>query len=257
MRTFLLLAAAAVVAACNPTMSSPGGATGAPPAAGSASPGAATDSPAASMTEAPAPAASPGEAASTIPVTEDQKTIYALGVISGRQIRIFNLSPEEIALYEAGLRAAVQGTPPVVDPESFGPQFEQLARARTSAAAASFLDRAAQEEGAIKTASGFVFKSLQEGTGAAPQRSDTVSVNYRATMMDGREVDSSPPSQPAIFRLADVIPCWTEGVQMMKPGGKARLVCPPALAYGDRGAPPTVPGGSTLVFDIDLVEVRK
>lgn len=263
MRTFmplagLLLAASAIAAACNPTTSNPVGAVDAPTAPGIADAGAAPAAGAAApQADATTPAAQVTETAMIAPMTEDHKTIYALGATYGRQILVFNLSPEELAHFEAGLRSAVMGTPPAVDPASYGSQFQVLANARRAAASAAILDRAAQEEGAVKTASGFVFKSLIAGAGESPGRNDTVSVNYRAMTIDGHEVDSSPASQLATFPLAGVIACWTEGLQMMKPGGKAKLVCPPALAYGDRGAPPRVPGGATLMFEIELVSVQK
>jgi FKBP-type peptidyl-prolyl cis-trans isomerase FkpA len=97
---------------------------------------------------------------------------------------------------------------------------------------------------------------VRVGTGASPKASDTVKVNYRGTLLNGTEFDSSyKRNQPATFPLANVIPCWTEGVQKMKVGGKAHLVCPSGIAYGDRGSPPTIPGGATLIFEIELLEI--
>ena len=262
MRTFLLAAAATLVAACNPQTSNSGDAAGAPPAPalaqGDLGAGVELGSAAPPATDVPAPSSMNAEAPAITLTTEEQKTIYALGVTAGRQIRIFDLSPEELALYQAGVQAAVQGATPLIDPDPYTSQFQQLARARSSAAAASFLNRAAQEEGAVKTASGFVYRSLLEGSGASPERTDTVSVSYRGTMIDGREVDSSPAGQVASMRPGDAIPCWTEALQMMKPGGKARLVCPPELAYGDTGLPSRgVSGPVTLIFEIELVAVKE
>lgn len=118
------------------------------------------------------------------------------------------------------------------------------------------LTAAAAEPGAVRTPSGLVFRSLRDGTGAQPAATDTVRVNYRGTLPDGREFDSSyKRGQPASFALNRVIPCWTEGVQKMKVGGKAKLVCPPALAYGDRGAGRDVPPGATLIFEVELLDV--
>jgi FKBP-type peptidyl-prolyl cis-trans isomerase FkpA len=262
MRTFLLVAAATLAAACNPQTSNSGDAASAPPvpalAHGDLGAGVEPGSAAPPMADESAPAAAQTADTPAITLTtEDQKAIYALGAMSGRQIRIFDLSPEELDIYEAGLRAAQQGEPLLVE-NSYGPQLQQLARTRSAAAAASFLNRAAQEEGAVKTASGFVYKSLLEGSGASPERTDTVSVNYRGTMIDGREVDSSPAGQVRSFRPGDAIPCWTEALQMMKPGGKARLVCPPELAYGDAGLPSRgVSGPVTLIFEIELVAVKE
>lgn len=115
---------------------------------------------------------------------------------------------------------------------------------------------AAKEEGAITTSSGLVYRSLTEGTGTSPAASDTVKVHYRGTLPDGTEFDSSHKrGQPASFPLNRVIPCWTEGVQRMKVGGKARLTCPPQIAYGSRGAGGVIPPNATLFFDIELLDV--
>jgi FKBP-type peptidyl-prolyl cis-trans isomerase FkpA len=108
----------------------------------------------------------------------------------------------------------------------------------------------------VTTASGIVFESMQNGSGASPKATDTVKVHYRGTFPDGREFDSSyKRGQPTEFPLNRVIPCWTEAVQMMKPGGKARITCPPRLAYGEAGAGGVVPPNATLVFEIELISV--
>ncbi|MDB5900878.1 MAG: FKBP-type peptidyl-prolyl cis-trans isomerase fkpA precursor (Rotamase)-like protein [Ramlibacter sp.] len=108
----------------------------------------------------------------------------------------------------------------------------------------------------VTTASGIVFESLQNGSGASPKATDTVKVHYRGTFPDGREFDSSyKRGQPTEFPLNRVIPCWTEAVQMMKPGGKARITCPPKLAYGEAGAGGAVPPNATLVFEIELISI--
>jgi FKBP-type peptidyl-prolyl cis-trans isomerase FkpA len=109
----------------------------------------------------------------------------------------------------------------------------------------------------VTTASGIVFESLQNGSGASPKATDTVKVHYRGTFPDGREFDSSyKRGQPTEFPLNRVIPCWTEAVQMMKPGAKARITCPSKLAYGEAGAGGVVPPNATLVFEIELISVR-
>jgi len=121
---------------------------------------------------------------------------------------------------------------------------------------AAALAKAAAEPGAVKTASGLVYKELRPGSGASPGATDTVKVNYRGTLPDGTEFDSSyKRNEPASFPLNRVIPCWTEGVQMMKVGGKAQLTCPAAIAYGDAGSPPVIPGGATLIFEVELLGI--
>jgi FKBP-type peptidyl-prolyl cis-trans isomerase FkpA len=121
---------------------------------------------------------------------------------------------------------------------------------------AAFLEKAAAEPGAIKTPSGLVYREITPGSGPSPRASDMVTVNYRGTLTDGTEFDSSyKRNQPAQFPLNQVIPCWTEGVQRMKVGGKSHLVCPSDIAYGDQGRPPTIPGGATLIFEIELLGI--
>ena len=130
--------------------------------------------------------------------------------------------------------------------------------ARAADPGADFAEKAAKEKGALKTSSGLVYRSLQEGTGEKPSTSSTVKVNYKGTFVDGKVFDASERhGGPATFPLNRVIPCWTEGVALMKVGGKARLVCPPAIAYGARGAPGAVPPNSTLVFEVELLGIVK
>ena len=115
---------------------------------------------------------------------------------------------------------------------------------------------AAKEPGAVVTKSGLVYRALKEGTGASPAATDTVRVHYKGAFPDGREFDSSyKRGQPAEFPLNGVIPCWTEGVQRMKAGGKAKLTCPPSIAYGQRGAGGVIPPNATLQFEIELLGV--
>ncbi len=125
------------------------------------------------------------------------------------------------------------------------------------AAANETIDKAAKEKGAVKTASGLVYKSIKEGSGKSPTAASVVEVNYRGTLPNGKEFDSSYKRKQSIkFPLSGVIPCWTEGVQKMKVGGKAKLVCPPELAYGARGAGRDVPPNATLIFEVELLDVK-
>jgi FKBP-type peptidyl-prolyl cis-trans isomerase FkpA len=114
------------------------------------------------------------------------------------------------------------------------------------------------DKGAITTPSGLVYTELKGGTGPSPKETDRVTVNYRGTFTDGKEFDSSyKRNQPATFPLNGVIKCWTEGLQKMKVGGKAKLVCPSSIAYGDQGRPPLIPGGATLNFEVELLAIQK
>ncbi|WP_163778554.1 FKBP-type peptidyl-prolyl cis-trans isomerase [Myxococcus vastator] len=216
-----------------------------------------------STTAATATATAPG--ASANPQTEDQKTLYALGLSIGRSVSVFDMTPEELEYVKAGITAQVKGDKPAVDLETYGPKLQELARARSTRKAEAekekakaFLETASKEEGAQKTESGLIYKELTAGTGASPQASDIVKVHYRGTLPDGTEFDSSHKrGEPTQFPLQGVIKCWTEGVQKMKVGGKAKLVCPSDIAYGDRGAPPNIPGGAALVFEVELLEIVK
>jgi FKBP-type peptidyl-prolyl cis-trans isomerase FkpA len=143
-----------------------------------------------------------------------------------------------VALPLAGVGAAASAQTPAASPDN-------------EAAA-----RAAAEPGAVVSDSGLVYRSLHAGSGPRPLATDTVRVHYRGTLPDGREFDSSySRGQPATFPLNRVIPCWTEGLQRMQVGGKARLTCPPGIAYGDRGAGGVIPPGATLHFEVELLGV--
>ena len=118
------------------------------------------------------------------------------------------------------------------------------------------LAAAAKEPGAVVSASGVVFKSIKEGTGASPKATDTVKVYYSGTFPDGKVFDASKPGNPISFPLNKVIGCWTEGVQKLKVGGKGKLTCPSATAYGPRGAGGVIPPNATLVFEVELLAIN-
>jgi FKBP-type peptidyl-prolyl cis-trans isomerase FkpA len=209
------------------------------------------------------------------PKTEEQKTFYALGLLLGRNIQTFKLTAGELELVKQGMTDSVTGKKPLVELQVYGPKVNEMARGRASAHAAAdqaeneakakgekdkgkaYAEQAAKEEGAVKTASGLVMKTLKPGTGESPKATDKVRVHYHGTLIDGTVFDSSVQrGQPAEFPLNGVIPCWTEGVQKMKVGEKARLVCPSSIAYGDAGRP-SIPPGATLIFEVELLAVVK
>jgi FKBP-type peptidyl-prolyl cis-trans isomerase FkpA len=193
---------------------------------------------------APKSAAAP-KAPAPVLETDEQKTVYALGLQMYRSLAQFDLSPAELELVQSAFGDAAAGKP-AVDVNEWGPKFQAFGQARAArvaekqkVASNAYLAKAAKEPGAIKTESGLIYMDIQPGTGASPNASDSVKVNYRGTLIDGTEFDSSyKRNQPAQFPLSGVIRCWTEGVQKMKVGGKARLVCPSDIAYGDNGHPP-------------------
>ena len=211
----------------------------------------------------PAPSTAAAGAATGTLTTEDDKTLYALGLALGLNITDFNLSARDLEIVKRGLGDAASGAKQEVDIKVYGPKVRDLAMAKSreraaaeTAKAAVFVDQTLKEPGALKTPSGMVFIEQKKGTGASPKATDTVKVHYKGTLVDGKQFDSSyDRGEPAQFPLNGVIPCWTEGVQKMAVGGKAKLVCPPAMAYGEGGHPPVIPPGATLVFEVELLEV--
>lgn len=200
------------------------------------------------------------------PQTEDQKTLYVLGVIITKQLSDFNLSAEEYEFVKSGFNDAAAGKKLIVEPdELYGYKINVLAQERIKIAAQKqkdlakpYLENAAKEKDAQKMDSGLIYQPIKIGSGLQPKATDTVKVHYTGTLIDGKEFDSSVKrGEPLEFPLEQVIPCWTEGVAKMKVGGKARLICPSNIAYGDQGRPPIIPGGATLVFEVELLEVAK
>jgi len=211
---------------------------------------------------APAGAATAKAPAPPGTLTDEQKTIYAIGLSMSQSLSSLDLSPAEIEILKRAFSDAAAGKP-AVKLEEWTPKFQAFSQSRSARAAAkqkivakAYLDKAAMEQGATKTPSGLVYRELVAGTGPSPKATDKVKVNYRGTLTNGTEFDSSyKRNQPAEFPLNGVIPCWTEGVQRMKVGGKSQLVCPADIAYGDRGSPPLISGGATLIFEIELLGV--
>ncbi|MEY4762016.1 MAG: hypothetical protein RLZZ200_1872 [Pseudomonadota bacterium] len=209
--------------------------------------------------------ASCAQAAQPTPKTEEEKTLYSLGVMLSRSIQSFNFSAQELEMVKAGLADGAQDKAGTEELEKYVPKLQELQKSRMAAATekekslgAAYLAKAATETGATKTASGLVFQSVKDGSGASPTADDQVKVHYEGKFVDGKVFDSSiKRNEPAVFPLTGVIPCWTEAVQRMKVGGKARVVCPPDLAYGEEGRPPQMRGGATLVFEVELLEIVK
>lgn len=197
--------------------------------------------------------------------TDDQKTLYTLGLLLGRNIKPFALTPEELVLVKAGLTDAVTDAKPQVDLETYGPKVNELAQKRAAVVAEEakkkgqeFADKVAKEKDATKTASGIVIRVITPGTGASPSATDVVQVHYEGKLIDGTIFDSSiKRGQPAEFPLNGVVPCWTEALQKMKKGEKSQIVCPAAVAYGDRGSPPNIAPGATLSFEVELLDFHK
>jgi len=197
--------------------------------------------------------------------TDQDKTLYALGQIISKNLDVFQLTPAELEIVKAGIEDGVSGKPSAVDITQFGDKIQEMVKTRSAAltqkektSGTAYATKAAAEKGATKTASGIVITTLTPGTGASPAATDEVKVHYEGKLIDGTVFDSSVKrGEPATFPLNGVIPCWTEALQTMKVGGKARIVCPSDVAYGDRGQPPQIRSGATLVFEVQLLDIVK
>jgi FKBP-type peptidyl-prolyl cis-trans isomerase FkpA/FKBP-type peptidyl-prolyl cis-trans isomerase FklB len=196
--------------------------------------------------------------------TTDDKAIYSLGLMIAQRLEGFSLTESELATFESGVRDGLLKKEWKVDPATVQTQIQAFASERMSARAgkektesAAYLAQMAAEPGATTAATGYVIRTLTEGTGASPGPDDTVKVHYHGTLRDGTVFDSSVDrGTPAEFPLAGVIPCWTQSLQTMKVGGKYKVTCPSDIAYGDRGSPPSIQPGAALTFEVELLELK-
>jgi FKBP-type peptidyl-prolyl cis-trans isomerase len=205
-------------------------------------------------------------ASAQTPEAEDEQVIYYIGALLGRQASsLFLVREAERELIKRGFADALDEKTIEIDEKAMQGRLQTLQRDRQAEAtslekeaAATFVAEAATREGAVRSDSGLVYLETTAGDGASPTPTDNVKVHYHGTLRDGSVFDSSVErGSPHDFKLNRVIPCWTEALQLMKAGGKASIVCPPDIAYGDRGAPPTIPGGAALNFEVELIEVSE
>jgi FKBP-type peptidyl-prolyl cis-trans isomerase FkpA len=201
--------------------------------------------------------------------TDTDKEFYAIGLNIGKSLAEGQVTPSELDMIKRGMTDQVNGTKPEVDgkewmmPAQKMMRDRQMAKVKQAAQAqkdkdAHAIDDALKQPKSEKLANGAVYVEEVAGTGDQPTENDTVSVNYTGTLLDGTEFDSTKSrGQPAKFPLKGVVACWTQGIQKLKVGGKGKLVCPSDVAYGDQGRPGKIPGGATLVFEVELLEVIK
>jgi FKBP-type peptidyl-prolyl cis-trans isomerase len=211
--------------------------------------------------------AAPADKAAAPAKQDTDKTLYSVGLAVAKSLEVFSLTPAELDVVLKGIREGASGKAKTDLDQGQQQAVNDLARARmekTSKASAekeksagpAFLAKAGGEKGATKTASGAIVIPEKEGTGPSPKETDKVKVHYTGTLTNGKKFDSSVDrGQPAEFPLNGVIKCWTEGLQKMKVGGKARLVCPSDTAYGEQGRPPIIPGNAVLSFEVELLEI--
>jgi FKBP-type peptidyl-prolyl cis-trans isomerase FkpA len=196
------------------------------------------------------------------PLTEEQKAFYAIGLVLARQVEVFDLTPAELRIVKRGLNDATKGRKPKVDFAVYSKKSQDLAVVRREAhgkkleaKSAAFIEAAALEEGAVKSKSGVVYRALREGAGESPAETETVRLHYRSLLIDNKEMDSTyKRGEPEEAKLNEYVICLREGVQLMKPGGKARLVCPSETALGKDGSW-VVPANATLIYEVELIEV--
>jgi FKBP-type peptidyl-prolyl cis-trans isomerase FkpA len=201
------------------------------------------------------------------PKTDEEKELYTLGVLISRNVESFDFTDKEIEIVKAGVDHGARGRAKLEqeEMEKLVPKLQEMQTKRLEAAATrakdegvAYLAKAEKEQGAVKLPNGVIVKVTKEGDGAQPVATDSVKVHYEGKLTNGKVFDSSiKRNEPAEFPLAGVIPCWGEGVQKLKVGSKAQLICPADQAYGAEGRPPQIPGNSTLVFDVELLEILK
>ena len=196
------------------------------------------------------------------PKSDRENMFYYLGTALSQNLAPLGLKKDELELVFQGVREALAGDAPEMDDKVYGAMLNELSQERMKAGAAeeilaaqAYIEEMAKEDGAIQTESGMVIVEMAEGTGKSPSAESTVKAHYHGTLRDGSVFDSSVDrGQPLTISLANVIPCWQEGMPMMKEGGKSKITCPSDMAYGDRASGP-IPGGSALTFEVELIEV--
>ncbi len=197
--------------------------------------------------------------------SEDDKVFYTVGTMFGSKLKDLDLKERELNVLVKGLRHSATNAKMEVEVNDYRTKVRDMFSERMKVKSLAmkkegedFLKKFLSEKGVQKTKSGMGYKILKEGNGKNPKATDTVEVHYHGTLIDGTVFDSSVQrGKPVSFPLNRVIKGWTEGVPLIKEGGKIKLVIPSELAYGEHGAPPKIPGGATLVFEIELLKIVK
>jgi FKBP-type peptidyl-prolyl cis-trans isomerase FkpA len=197
--------------------------------------------------------------------TDEDKTLYVLGIVMGKNLAPFDLNSSQLEIVMDGLKDSVAGKDPKVEVQKYGPKIQELGMKKAKERAKKekekakpFLEKAKKEKGAVELPSGVIInKSKRVKKGDSPKLEDTITFHYEGTLIDGTVFDSSiKRGEPLTYPLNKLIPCWQEAMQKMKVGEKAKIVCPSDTAYGDMGSPPKIPGGAALVFQIELLDIK-
>ncbi len=232
-----------------------------------ATPARSAEAPAQPKKDAAKPAA-PATPAAPKTALDPKTTLYGVGLAIAKSLEVFSLTPAELDDVVRGIRDGWAEKPKAQLDSRMQVAINDLARQRAPMAAEKaaakertvsgpYLAKMSKEKGAKRTASGAIVITTVEGTGASPGEADKVKVNYTGTLVNGQIFDSTAGRGPAEFPLKGVVRCWTEALQTMKVGGKAKVVCPPETAYGERGSPPAVPGNAVLTFEVELLAIVK
>ncbi len=194
--------------------------------------------------------------------SKEDEMFYVLGMVIYQNLEVLDLSEREADMVMEGLGDSLAGKAKGYDKAAYGPQIQAMTQERMAAAQAreaekgvEYVKKMAAEPGAVQTESGLVYREIKAGTGEQPTAESQVKAHYHGTLRDGTVFDSSVDrGEPLVIGLNQVIPCWTQGIAMMKVGGKAKLTCPANLAYGPRGQGAIAPNAA-LTFDVELIEI--
>jgi len=196
--------------------------------------------------------------------SEDEKMMYLIGVVTARNLGVYDFNESELAIVEEGLKDATLGRPMKMEIQidhkksnEFLQRRKQQAAEGEKKASAEFLKKAATEEHMVVKKSGLLYKEIKPGKGPHPSDLGTFKVKYKGMLRDGSVFDSTdPPKAPVTYTTGQLVPCWDEAVRLMSPGGKSKFICPPDLAYGKNGNLPMIKPWAVLVFEVELLEVN-
>jgi len=196
--------------------------------------------------------------------SEDEKMMYLIGVVTARNLGVYDFNESELEIVKAGLTDATLSRPLKMEIQIDNTKSQEFLQRRKKQSAdaekkasEAFLKKAATEEGMVVKKSGLLYKEIKPGKGPHPSELGTFKVKYKSMLRDGSVFDSTdPPKAPVTYTTAQLVPCWDEAIRLMSRGGKSKFICPPELAYGKNGNPPLIKPWAALVFEVELLEVN-